>query len=92
MIKGFDYDIDETLQRWMARSAAMANTEAENLNDYWRKRLKSSISLKLNGEKVSRNHHEHWASRYKNQLKTEWIKGQTLSTSIKPSPTPSRRH
>ena len=67
MIKGFDYDIDETLnadpeaQQW-------ANTEAE-LDDYWRKRLKNrALVLKLNGESEEKIIST-IERRYKNQLK-----------------------
>lgn len=67
MIKGFDYDIDETLnadtdaQQW-------ATTETQ-LDDYWRKRIKNhALVLKLNGEdeeKIITTIQR----RYKNQLK-----------------------
>lgn len=67
MIKGFDYDIDETLnadpdaQKW-------ATTEAQ-LDDYWRKRLKNrALVLKLNGENEEKIIST-IERRYKNQLK-----------------------
>ncbi|ETI62428.1 carboxy terminal-processing peptidase [Marinomonas profundimaris] len=67
MIKGFDYNIDETLnadpeaQKW-------AKTEAQ-LDDYWRKRLKNrALVLKLNGENEEKIIST-IERRYKNQLK-----------------------
>jgi len=67
MIKGFDYEIDETLnadpdeQKWAA-------TEAQ-LDDYWRKRIKNhALVLKLNGEDEEKIIST-IERRYKNQLK-----------------------
>lgn len=67
MVKGFDYNVDESLNADPDK-LYWAETEAE-LDDYWRKRIKNrALTLKLNGESQE-DIISAIERRYKNQLK-----------------------
>ena len=67
MVKGFDYSVDESLNIDPDKLAWATNQE--QLDDYWRKRIKNrALTLKLNGEE-QQEIIEAIERRYKSQLK-----------------------